>query len=169
MNNELIPTIIGIILGTLITITLITYPASPSEILTIRHLNEQEIENQIHQLVNQERTTNNIKPLTRNPTIDQIAKKHSLTMHETGVFEHANQTFYGENIVQVPVFPNVQGCDKPTWNNEEMANCMFTLWKHSRGHYDNIIHYGYTETGIGVKCHLFTCHATQNFKDKDTI
>lgn len=107
----------------------------------------------IHAGINARRAQDGIAPLTRNPTMDALARAWSKHMAETGDFEHSdgapngiNSIFghpcrmIGENIDwHMGFFPAGQGGAKHVTN-----------WIHSPGHFRNLMESRFTTTGIGV-------------------
>lgn len=107
----------------------------------------------IHAGINARRAQDGIAPLTRNPSMDALARAWSKHMAETGDFKHSdgdpngiNSIFghpcrmIGENIDwHMGYFPAGQGGSKHVTN-----------WIHSPGHFANLMNSGFTTTGIGV-------------------
>ena len=107
----------------------------------------------IHAGINARRAQDGIAPLTRNPSMDALARAWSKHMAETGDFKHSdgdpngiNSIFghpcrmIGENIDwHMGYFPAGQGGSKHVTN-----------WIHSPGHFANLMESRFTTTGIGV-------------------
>lgn len=133
-----------------------------------------ELEKEIHRLINIERTNNGLNPLVWDNQIYSIARAHSEDMVERDFFAHENpdgedptdraerqgyicRKDYGsyytlglaENIAMDPIQSNVVGCGS-TLTLSTLANCIVQGWMNSPGHRKNILTATYTETGIGV-------------------
>ena len=107
----------------------------------------------IHAGINARRAQDGIAPLTRDPTMDALARAWSKHMAETGDFEHSDRApnginsifghpcrMIGENIDwHMGFFPAGQGGAKHVTN-----------WIHSPGHFANLMESRFTTTGIGV-------------------
>ena len=108
-------------------------------------------EDQVVALVNRERQTRGLGPLTTHPALARAARDYAQVLASTGCFGHtcgpvpdlgqrARQAGYigglllGENIAAVSRTPE-----------EVMAG-----WMGSAGHRDNILRAGFRETGVGI-------------------
>lgn len=87
------------------------------------------------ELVNQERLALGIQPLVWSDMLADYATEHSHVMFATGIFEHSNLN-YGENIAM---------SDGGFGKSE-----LFTTWRDSPRHYENMIDPSYHIIGIGV-------------------
>ena len=123
--------------------------------------NEELIERRVFELVNEEREKFGVHKLILDSTLNKLAKEHSTKMLEEGFLEHSKGDI-GENIVEVPIWYDVDGCGLVITNNQ-IAKCIMGSWKESFLHYSNMIDSGYMITGIGVSCNILECKGTQNF------
>lgn len=129
-----------------------------------KDLNETEMEMELFKLTNQERIDKQRNPLMWYEELYQLSKAHSNSMIDNDFFEHSFKGNVGENIVQIPLHSQVEGCGT-VYTNEEIVNCMFLSWKRSTtGHYENMIDKQYIQTSIGVVCNSYVCKGTQNFR-----
>lgn len=119
------------------------------------------VEGRILELVNQERARNGAPSLKLNSQLNDWARKWSEKMISENFFEHSEYNV-GENIGEVPIHYNVEGCGS-TYSNEDLAKCFVIGWIESPGHHANMIDRAYHITGIGVACDSSKCRATQMF------
>ena len=130
----------------------------------------QALEHRIHDLVNSERRTNHLRPLTLDSRLSDIARAHSRDMAARGFFSHknpdgkdpqerANAAGYschslGENIFQNNLYSRVTTIGNRKsydWNTpEKIATTSVNGWMSSSGHRHNILTRHYDRTGIGV-------------------
>lgn len=137
------------------------------------------IEYKIHELVNQERAKNGLRPLLLDSELGNIAEKHSLDMAENSYFSHDNLKGQGpterakngkyscfkdlgeyyidgiaENIFQNNLYDSVTyiyGLPVYDWNyEEEIAKTTVDGWMDSPGHRKNILTSYYEKEGIGI-------------------
>jgi len=106
----------------------------------------EDVDRQIHDLVNKERAKAGVAPLAWNEQAAQTAREYSKQMYDSGVFEHSTTFCYGENIFMI------QGAPVSAWQT-------VNAWMESPGHKQNILDPDYTSEGIGV----FGGYVTQNF------
>lgn len=123
--------------------------------------NELVIEQEILELVNQERAKYSIHSLKISNRLNKLAKQHSIKMMEENFFEHSNNNV-GENVIEIPIHCWVEGCGL-TYTNNQIAKCMVSSWVSSPLHHQNMVDVSYSITGIGVSCDFFMCKGTQNF------
>ncbi len=126
------------------------------------------IENRVHVLINEQRTSRGLAPLGRIQGIDLMAQDWSVTMYRTGQFQHradirtptpGTPTIVGENIVMWRGYP----CDV-----EEDARRAVELWMRSQGHRENILRPEFTHVGYGFYSgtdsqYGSSTYGTQNF------
>jgi uncharacterized protein YkwD len=133
-----------------------------------------DLELEIHNLVNVERSKNGLNTLLWDSKLGQIARTHSRDMVKRDFFSHENpdgespterglaagyecvkeyNSYYkkglGENLAEISVHYNVEGCGK-TNTVETLANCIVQGWMNSTGHRENILNQEYTLSGVGV-------------------
>lgn len=127
------------------------------------------IEKKFYELVNEERTSKGLNPLTYDKHLDEIAQIRSKEVTE--LFSHTRPNgesfssiidldkypymLTGENI---SYFHHLQGSFKPadivfTGSDEQLENAAritFEGFKNSPGHYANMMHEGFENAGIGI-------------------
>jgi uncharacterized protein YkwD len=133
-----------------------------------------ELEQEVHNLINSERTNNGLRPLSWDDNIVTIAREHSKDMVDRNFFAHVNPNgedpterakrhgyscvkdygsyyTYGlaENIAETPIYSDVIGCGSTT-SLDSLAKCIVDGWMGSPGHRENILTSTYTKTGIGI-------------------
>ena len=138
-----------------------------------------ELEQRIHELINQERTKHGLSLLTWNPILNQVARKHSLDMAQRHYFGHdsleghdlayrySQQGFVcevqtgaisytgGENIYQSNLYSSVEYVnDIPVaynWNDpEKIAQTTVRGWMNSPTHRRCILEPSWRTEGIGA-------------------
>ncbi|MFC6765177.1 CAP domain-containing protein [Natrinema soli] len=150
-------------------------------------LDRSQVERDIHEAVNEERTARGLEPLSFDTELRDIARGHSEDMAERGYFSHvdpegndfadrydaagyecrANGYTGGENIAQTwydtPV--RTDGGETVQYETErELANGIVDQWMNSSGHRENILATQWENEGIGVYVtDDGRVYATQNF------
>jgi len=114
----------------------------------------EQIEDEIFQLINQERTSRGLAALVKNSGVSAVARAHSQDMIDRDFFSHTNPDgegpadrlvaaglrwgAYGENIAKI------QG-------GTDLAEEAVTMWMESTPHRNNILNATlFEETGVGV-------------------
>lgn len=137
----------------------------------------QDIASQIHVLINEERTTRGLSPLTWNPTIAKASVNHSNDMADRGYFQHDSPEGHdftwrysqvgftcaisqgswiyggGENIMYMEGYYGV----------DTIATESVDGWMESSGHRENILTPYFQSEGIGVAKSGSEIYVTQNF------
>jgi uncharacterized protein YkwD len=137
------------------------------------------LEKQIHEGINQQRTSNGVSSLNYDSSLASIARMHSTDMAQNNYFSHytpqglsptdrANQARYScyknygsyytdgiaENIMQNNLYDSVtyyDGIPRYAWNSQEdIAQSTVSGWMNSPGHRQNILTSTYDREGIGV-------------------
>ena len=147
-----------------------------------------ELEQEVHRRINLERANNDLKPLSWDSKIYQIAKEHSEDMIIRNFYSHDNPdgedptdradrhgyscvknygSYYtyglAENIAITPIYSDVIGCGSTT-SLDSLAECIVDGWMTSPGHRENILTSTYTKTGIGIAySDNDEAYSTQNF------
>jgi uncharacterized protein YkwD len=130
-----------------------------------------DLERQIHQSVNLQRSANDRQPLEWDDTLVNLARAHSDDMAKRGYFKHVNpegetpmkrleQAGYnkcrlvGENIYQNNLYSRAITEKKRTtydWNSmEAITSTTLKGWMDSDSHRENILQNDYTREGVGV-------------------
>lgn len=121
------------------------------------------IEQQVLDLVNKERTSNGLSPLTLNAEVSKVAQMKSEDMRDKNYFSHTSPT-YGSPFDMLKKF-NV----KYTYAGENIAKgqktpeAVVNAWMNSEGHRANILNPNYTQMGIGYALKGSTPYWTQMF------
>ena len=143
-------------------------------------ININELETEIHNLINNERQTNGISTLQYDSKLSDIARAHSQDMANRNYFDHVNPegddpterakkagypiskdlgggvTSYGiaENIFQNWLYDSItyyNGIPVYEWASQsELASSTVNGWMNSPGHRQNILTSTYDNEGIGV-------------------
>lgn len=145
---------------------------SPLLLLPAQALDIYKVEREMHRLTNAMRAEKSVAPLTAMPELDTLSRNHSLNMAENDFFAHTDpeglspsarlEKFLpglltmgsGENIAM----RTVSGDDETA-----VALALMTQWRHSEGHYRNIMNNSFKQLGIGVAELNGEVFATQNF------
>jgi uncharacterized protein YkwD len=155
-------------------------------------ININELEKEIHNLVNIERTSHGLSQLQWDDKLSDIARKHSQDMIRRNFFSHdnpdgqdptarANSAGYScfksyggyytvgvaENIFQNNLYDSityVEGIPFYDWNSQtEIAESTVSGWMGSSGHRQNILTTTYDKEGIGVAISSEEVYITQMF------
>lgn len=117
--------------------------------------------NQIHSLVNEQRTQHGLKVLAVDSRVTRAAVLHTQNMARRGIVSHvidgkgpadrlrdqgASFSASGENIY----IRSCQTNGKPSWDAEGFARNAVTWWMKSPGHRANILKSDFNYTGVGV-------------------
>lgn len=112
-------------------------------------LQETDFEKQVFQLVNQERAQRNLKPLTWNDQLAQVARAHSKDMSERNFMSHTNpdglspfDRMKNSGIRYTMAAENI-AAGQPT------PEAVMEGWMNSPGHRENILNPDLTELGVG--------------------
>lgn len=150
-------------------------PLKPSEsVQTIVGYTDEEVEEFVHALINRERQSFGLSPLSKNPLLMNLAKEHSISMASYRILSHGRiageksfgygqptDTTRGENISLTPQRKWVPG---PYLSLKEVCEWAVSGWMESEGHRENILEPGFTKTGIGVSRRGEYLYMTQMFE-----
>ena len=110
-------------------------------------------EQQVVELVNQERAKAGLPPLKRNPDLDYAARYHARDMHDDGYFSHDT---YDGSVFVCDTWQRLSNYYPTTgWRGENIAagyttpGEVMTGWMNSSGHKANILNSNYREIGVG--------------------
>jgi uncharacterized protein YkwD len=155
-------------------------------------INVNELEKEIHNFVNIERTNNGLSQLNWDDRLADIARRHSQDMSNRNFFDHTNPDGqdptaranaagyscykgYGgyytvgvaENLFQNNLYDSVtyvNGIPIYSWNSQnELASSTVSGWMSSFGHRQNILTSTYDREGIGVAIATEKVYITQVF------
>ncbi|MGQ3411929.1 CAP domain-containing protein [Natrinema sp. LN54] len=151
------------------------------------NLDRSQVERDVHEAVNEERTARGLEPLSFDTELRDIARGHSEDMAERGYFSHvdpegndfadrydaagyecsANGYTGGENIAQTWYDTRVATGDGEIVryeNERELADGIVTQWMNSPDHRENILASQWENEGIGVSVtDDGRVYVTQNF------
>jgi len=157
-------------------------------LFTADNLSEQlkSVEQLVHYKIDSIRTKKKLKGLQNDKYLTEAAKLHSDWMGKTGKLTHiqnkaktktpqkrvllagGSDSFIGENVAFTLFnieITNKKGKRFTNTSYEAIANDLVKMWRHSKGHYKNIITKEYTKTGIALSVDFKTnkIYATQVF------
>lgn len=151
-----------------LVLLLMSWPGS----LSVLALERDSVEKEIHRLTNQLRQEKNLPPLAPLPGLYQLARKHSEAMASQGFFAHTDPQGRGPSERMKLFLPgllamgsgeNIAMRSEGQEDEMELALALFTQWKHSPGHYANMVSKDYRHLGVGVALENGNVYATQNF------
>lgn len=107
------------------------------------------IENQVLQLVNQERSKQGLQPLILNWEVSRVAKIKSQDMRDKGYFSHNSPT-YGSPFTMMRNFGiSYKSAGENIAGGQRTSQEVMNAWMNSSGHRANILSSSYTELGVG--------------------
>ena len=102
-------------------------------------------------LVNKERKTNGLKPLTLNKELSNVANIKSRDMIEKGYFDHTSPT-YGSPFDMMKKFNiSYNTAGENIAMGQKTPSEVMNSWMNSSGHRANILNSTYTELGVGIQ------------------
>ena len=122
---------------------------------------QNEVESEIHRLVNEERTKAGKQPLQWSERLADLARLHSSDMRDNNYFSHGN---FAERIRTV--------CGGAAGENifysfgkdsTQVAQAAVTAWMNSPGHRANILSSFYHSEGVGIAVSATKVYVTQDF------
>ena len=144
--------------------TLPQQPKTPSS--AEYDVNIKKIENIIHEKLNKRRQENNLEPLSRNKSLDAVARYKSWDMARRDYFAHTGPNgtthtnlrskfavdcvYSGQNIYKDHWAENKQNVHLALTNSNEIASAAVRLLLNSPGHRENALSSDYDSQGIGV-------------------
>lgn len=129
------------------------------------------IEQLIYKKIDSLRAQKKLQGLLVNDKLKEAATMHVIWMKEKGKLSHiqnknktktpqkrvalagGNDSFVGENVAYTLYNVELRNKKGKAYINksyEAIANYLIYMWRHSKGHYKNIITKGYTTTGVAV-------------------
>ncbi|PIQ27707.1 hypothetical protein COW36_07380 [bacterium (Candidatus Blackallbacteria) CG17_big_fil_post_rev_8_21_14_2_50_48_46] len=140
--------------------------------LPAQALNLDQVEVKIHSLTNQLRAEKNLPPLKPLEGLYALARKHSEAMASQHFFSHTDpqgrspfdrMAQFMPGLLSMGSAENIAMRSSRGEDEDTVALGLFTQWKHSPGHYANMIGKGYRHLGVGVAEKNNQIYATQNF------
>ncbi|MDE3838926.1 hypothetical protein C0966_05990 [Bacillus methanolicus] len=122
----------------------------PGQKITIPCLDEvKSYENQVVQLVNQERAKYGLKPLKTNWELARVARYKSQDMINRNYFDHTSPT-YGSPFQMMKNFGiTYRTAGENIAAGQRTPKDVVTAWMNSDGHRKNILSSSFTEIGVG--------------------
>ncbi|MGE3728044.1 MAG: CAP domain-containing protein [Candidatus Sericytochromatia bacterium] len=153
-------------------VTLSATLAWSQSLLPAAALDLDRVETEIHRLTNQLRQEKQVPPLAPLKGLYQIARKHSQAMADQDFFAHTDPQGRGPSDRMKLFLPdlltmgsgeNIAMRSLGQDDEAELALALFTQWKHSPGHYANMVSASFRHLGVGVGLKNSDIYATQNF------
>jgi uncharacterized YkwD family protein/spore coat assembly protein SafA len=121
-------------------------------------------EQEVLTIVNKERTSRGLSPLTFDPELSRVARIKSQDMIDKKYFSHTSPT-YGSPFDMMQKFGlRFSAAGENIAYGQKTAQEVMTTWMNSAGHRANILSEAYTHIGIGVaKMYNGTLYWTQMF------
>ncbi len=121
------------------------------------------VEGQVVALVNKERTSRGLKPLTQNWQVSRVARYKADDMRDKNYFNHTSPT-YGSPFDMLKSF-NVayRSAGENIAKGQKTPEAVVTAWMNSEGHRRNILDPNYTQIGVGYSQGGSTTYWTQMF------
>lgn len=131
----------------------ITNPALiyPNQVIIIPQQNPQAaaLENQVVELVNNERTSRGLRPLTANWQLARVARYKSEDMYRNNYFSHQSPV-YGSPFDMLRSFGiSFTAAAENIARGQTTAQSVMNSWMNSSGHRANILNSNFTEIGVG--------------------
>ena len=122
----------------------------PGDKVTVPLLTEvKSIENQVVQLVNQERQKRGLPALKNNWELERVARVKSQDMRDNHYFDHTSPT-YGDPFKMIQAFGiSFTAAGENIAAGQTTAQQVMTSWMNSTGHRQNILNSGFTQIGVG--------------------
>lgn len=109
-----------------------------------------EYQNQVVQLVNQERTSRGLKALSIDSALTKTATLKSQDMAKLGYFDHTSPT-YGSPFDMMKQFGiRYRAAGENIAMGQTSPKQVMTDWMNSKGHRENILKSSYTKIGVGI-------------------
>ena len=120
-------------------------------------------EQEILDLVNQERSKNNLPALTLNWEVSRVARYKSQDMCDKNYFDHNSPT-YGSPFDMLKKFNiNYKSAGENIAKGQKTAQAVMNSWMNSSGHRANILNKNFTQLGVGYYQKNNTTYWTQLF------
>jgi uncharacterized protein YkwD len=120
-----------------------------------------EIESEIHRLVNEERAKAGLQPLQWDDRLAELARQHSADMRDNNYFSHSNFVERIRTVCAGAAGENIFysfGKD-----SAQIAHSALTAWMNSAGHKANILSSFYHSEGVGIAVSATKVYVTQDF------
>jgi len=123
----------------------------PNQVITIptQVTQENTLEEQVVELVNRERTSRGLNPLTLNPELARVARIKSEDMYRNNYFSHQSPV-YGSPFDMLRSFGiNFTAAAENIAYGQTTAESVMNSWMNSAGHRGNILNSNFTQIGVG--------------------
>ncbi|MGN1032398.1 MAG: CAP domain-containing protein, partial [Intestinibacter sp.] len=122
---------------------------------------------EVLEIVNKERKSNGLKPLTLNKELSNVATIKSQDMIDKGYFDHTSPT-YGSPFDMMKSFGiSYKAAGENIAKGQKTPSDVMNAWMNSSGHRANILSSNFTELGVGIaKDSKGTIYWTQMFIGK---
>lgn len=136
----------------------------PTSIHIANQENSQSVEQQVLNLVNEERSKSGLPSLEMDTAISKVANLKSEDMRDSNYFNHASPT-YGSPFDMMKSFGiSYRYAGENIAAGQPSADAVMKSWMNSPGHKANILNKNYTHIGIGhVTGGKYTHYWTQQF------
>lgn len=125
------------------------------------------MEKRIHQRINTTRREHGLPPLALKPPLTEVARTHSRRMSREGFFSHTDPEGRQVDVRLKGAGLSFRMAGENIFRSENVPDPVDAAvrgWMRSPGHRANILHEGFTETGIGVWRKGATFTITQIFR-----
>lgn len=120
-------------------------------------------EQQVVNLVNQQRSKNGLLPLTMNWQVSRVARYKSQDMCDRNYFSHQSPT-YGSPFDMLKQFNiNYSSAGENIAKGQKTPQAVMNSWMNSHGHRQNILNKNFTQIGVGYYNKNGTTYWTQMF------
>ena len=120
-------------------------------------------EQQVVNLVNQQRSKNGLLPLTMNWQVSRVARYKSQDMCDRNYFSHQSPT-YGSPFDMLKQFNiNYSSAGENIAKGQKTPQAVMNSWMNSQGHRQNILNKNFTQIGVGYYNKNGTTYWTQMF------
>lgn len=123
----------------------------PNDLITIPEKNQSvsAYEQEVIRLVNKERTSRGLSPLSHNWQLSRVARYKSQDMHDKKYFSHTSPT-YGSPFDMIKSFGiSYRSAGENIAKGQRTPQEVVTAWMNSSGHRANILNKSFTKIGVG--------------------
>lgn len=107
------------------------------------------MEQEVIQLVNQERAKNGLSPLKYDWELARVAEHKSEDMHNIGYFDHTSPTYGSPFVMMTSYGIKYQTAGENIAKGQTTAEQVMNAWMNSSGHRANILNSNFTHIGVG--------------------
>ncbi len=121
----------------------------PGQKINVPSQNGYSVEQEVIQLVNQERAKNGLSPLKYDWELARVAEHKSLDMHNIGYFSHTSPTYGSPFDMMKNYGIRYKAAGENIAQGQTSAQQVMNAWMNSSGHRANILNSTYTHIGVG--------------------